>query len=187
MNYKRKLGKKTGLRVPELRWGWKKKRVCGLNIDPRTELINFVLHFGSIAGLCWRKSPHNFYITLKVLIFACTNFRENLFSRVFIFAIEVFESFARKNFHEFCENANFRKFRELIFANYAIFFLIREIRENKFSRKFLLRKLVHAKISTFKVVYSFPLNFIAVRVYLQLLGQKIGEKIGKQMWNVAGV
>ena len=26
--------------------------------------------------------------TLKVLIFACTNFRENLFSRVFFFAIE---------------------------------------------------------------------------------------------------
>ena len=39
--------------------------------------------------------------TLKVLIFAGTNFRGNLFSREFIFAIRIFDDFARTYLHKF--------------------------------------------------------------------------------------
>ena len=76
------------------------------------------------------------------------------------------ESLARTNFREFRENANFRKFRENLFSRISrFFFQIREIRENKFSRIFLSRKLVHAKISTFKVKQLFCIPFSKYKLW----------------------
>ena len=95
--------------------------------------------------------------TLKVLIFATTYFRKNLFSRELFFAIEILENFTGTYFHEFRDELVLRKFCEKkfsemqIFENYARTYFrefrkCRPNRENKF-----LQKLVLAKISTFKV------------------------------------
>ena len=65
--------------------------------------------------------------TLKVLIFASTNFRENLFSREFIFAIEIFENFAGTYFREFREFKIFRIFRCNLFlrvSRFSYFYLV---------------------------------------------------------------
>ena len=59
--------------------------------------------------------------TLKVLIFASTNFRENLFSREFIFAIwTTIAKFAKISSREIFEDLHFREIRENLFSrNFA--------------------------------------------------------------------
>ena len=69
-------------------------------------------------------------ITLKVLIFASTNFRENLFSREFIFAIEIFENFAGTYFREFREFKIFRIFRGNLFSRISRSSYFPTFREN---------------------------------------------------------
>ena len=56
------------------------------------------------------------FLTLKVLIFASTNFRENLFLREFIFSIQIFDDFARSYFHEFREFIDFLVGQTSVFA-----------------------------------------------------------------------
>ena len=68
--------------------------------------------------------------TLKVLIFASTNFRENLFSREFIFAIEIFENFAGTYFREFREFKIFRIFRGNLFSRISRSSYFPTFREN---------------------------------------------------------
>ena len=59
--------------------------------------------------------------TLKVLIFAGTYFRGNLFSREFIFAIGIFDYFAVTYFREFREFTNFHIFRDHLFSRISRF------------------------------------------------------------------
>ena len=83
----------------------------------------------------------NWRPTFKALIFAGTNFRGNLFSREFIFAIDDFDFFRDNLFSRISRICEFAKIsRSLIFANFAIrWFLVyfawtnfREIRDHDF-------------------------------------------------------
>jgi hypothetical protein len=78
-----------------------------------------LLSAGYLCGLTWtvmsvstRFSGTNFL----VLIFASTNFRENLFSQELIFAIEIFENFAN-----FANSRSFEYFAVTYFRDLAIF------------------------------------------------------------------
>ena len=73
----------------------------------------FVYHRFFFVGM---KNSHSSTHTLKVLIFARANFRENLFSREFIFAIQIFDDFARTYFREFREFIDFLVGQTSVFA-----------------------------------------------------------------------
>ena len=65
--------------------------------------------------------------TLKVQIFAGTNFHRNLFLRELIFAIGPFKHFARTYFREFRESAIFLSFCEHKFSRFSRFSAISNI------------------------------------------------------------